>query len=73
MVSALIFWRQIRKSMGWALLIRRNILMLVLYNQHCTIFSYIFCLMFLIHAIKPNVEKNFFMQLVRGSESGASK
>ena len=30
-----------------------------LQNQHCTIFSSVFCLMFLIGAIKPIVEKKF--------------
>ena len=51
MVSALQFWQQINKSGGGAFLIRRK-------HQHCTIFSRIFCINFLIDAIKPNVEKN---------------
>ena len=32
-------------------------LMLVLKNKHCTIFTRIFCVMFLIDGVKPNVEK----------------
>ena len=49
----------LKKSGCGALLIRRKILMLVSENQHRTIFSGIFCLMFLIDGIKPNVEKKF--------------
>jgi hypothetical protein len=55
--STLKFWRQISKSGDGALLISRKILILVSLNQRCTIFSRIFCLMFLIDAINPKVEK----------------
>ena len=70
--SALEFWWQISKRGGGALLIRCNILMLVSQNHHCTIFPRIFCLMFLIDAIKPNEERNsklFFTRLFRVGES----
>ena len=40
-----------------ALLISHKIVMLVSLNKHCTIYSPIFCLMFLIGDIKPTVEK----------------
>ena len=57
--STLEFWRQIIESGGGALLIIRKIVMLVSWNQYCTIFSPIFCLMFLIEGIKHYVEKKF--------------
>ena len=55
--STLKLCQQISKSGGGALLIRRKILMLVSENQHCKIFFRLFCLMFLVGAIKPIVEK----------------
>ena len=57
--SALQFWQKIDKSGGGYLLIRHQFLMLVSVNKHCTIFSCIFCLMFLIDAIKLNADKKF--------------
>ena len=53
------------------MLIRDKILLLVLLNQNCTIFSRIICLMFLIDVIKPNVL--VFARLFRGGVSGAYK
>ena len=42
---------------GDCFLINRKTLKLVSENQHCTIFSHIFCLKLFIDAIKPNIEK----------------
>ena len=47
------------------------------YNQHCTIFSHIFCSMFLIDAVKHNVEEKFnlfnFFTLLFGGASLQNK
>jgi hypothetical protein len=51
------FSGQLEKLWGVGFLIMRKILMLASQNQHCTIFYRIFCLMFLIVALKPIIEK----------------
>ena len=53
---AMKFWWQISKSVsrGFANKVQNSL------NQNCTIFSCIFCLIFLIDAIKPNENKKIF-------------
>ena len=50
----------------------RKILILILQNHRSTLFSYISCFMFLIDAIKPNVEKKFKTFFMRTSRVGKS-